>query len=177
MTMAYIGLGANLGDPYQQLLRANQWLDEDGVRVMGRSSIYRSAPVGPEGQQDYLNAVLAIETELGARQLLKKLQTLEDRAGRRREVRWGPRSLDLDLLLYGHTVLDDPDLTVPHPRMFERNFVLEPLAELVGGPWVLPGGERLERLLRTCPRGRLERTALGWHQPDGHRGNLGRVAS
>lgn len=129
---AYIGLGANLGQRRETLRRALHELDGlDGVRVVTVSGFIETEPVGgPEGQPPFINAAAELLTHLSPRQLLEALQGVEDRFGRTREVRWGPRTLDLDLLLYDQRVIDQPDLRVPHPRMHERRFVLEPLAEI-----------------------------------------------
>jgi 2-amino-4-hydroxy-6-hydroxymethyldihydropteridine diphosphokinase len=127
---AFIGLGANLGDAAAALRGAMERLAHlPGTRLTRCSRIYRSAPVDAEGP-DYLNAVAQVETALGAPDLLTELQRLEQEAGRERPYRNAPRTLDLDLLLYGHARIDSARLTVPHPRMRERAFVLVPLAEL-----------------------------------------------
>lgn len=128
--LAYIGLGANLGDARAALAAAVEQLrvldQGDGWRV---SSLYSSAPIDSSGP-DYLNAVACLRTCLTAPALLQQLQSIENAAGRERPYRNAPRTLDLDLLLYGAARMDSPALTVPHPRMFERAFVLQPLAEL-----------------------------------------------
>ena len=127
---AYIALGANLGDPRAALLQAITDIGVlDGVTLVGRSALYRSAPVASSGP-DYVNAVVKIETVLDAPALLARLQQLEQLAGRARPHRNAPRTLDLDLLTYGDAQIDSPALVVPHPRMLERAFVLVPLAEL-----------------------------------------------
>ncbi len=127
---AFVALGANLGDRDATLRRALVWLSATpGVTVDAVSSFHETAPVGPP-QPAYLNAVARLRTRLSPRALLEVLRALESAAGRRRAVPWGPRTLDLDLLLFGHRVLDGPELTVPHPRLAERRFVLEPLCEL-----------------------------------------------
>lgn len=127
---AYIALGANLGDPRAALPQAITDIAAlDGVTLVARSSLYRSAPVASSGP-DYVNAVVRIETVLSAPALLAHLQELEQLAGRARPQRNAPRTLDLDLLTYGDAQIDSPALIVPHPRMFERAFVLMPLAEL-----------------------------------------------
>ena len=131
MIDAYIGLGSNLDDPEQQILDAMDELDcipESWLAMT--SSLYVSAPMGPQNQPDYVNAVALIRTVLEPIHLLDELQAIENRHGRLREQRWGPRTLDLDLLLYGDQVIDVPRLTVPHPGLAERAFVLYPLAEI-----------------------------------------------
>lgn len=129
-TTVYIGLGANLGERGQALRFAVQTLARlPGTRLRGVSSLYRSAPVDASGP-DYLNAVAVLETNAAPQDFLAQLQALENAAGRQRPYRNAPRTLDLDILLWGDARLDIPTLTVPHPRMKERAFVLRPLAEL-----------------------------------------------
>ena len=128
---AFVALGSNLEDPAMQLRRAFATLAaESGIELMARSPVYRSRPLGPADQPDYLNAVAEIRTVLAAEALLDRLQAIESQQGRRRGVRWGPRTLDLDLLLYGDQRIDTERLQVPHPGMAERAFVLVPLADL-----------------------------------------------
>lgn len=127
---AYIALGANLGDPLPTLHWARDEVSKLG-QVTGVSRLYRTAPVGgPPGQPDYLNAALSLQTALAPADLLAALHDIEARAGRTREVRWEARVLDLDLILYGDQISDDPALTLPHPRAWERAFVLAPLLDL-----------------------------------------------
>jgi 2-amino-4-hydroxy-6-hydroxymethyldihydropteridine diphosphokinase len=131
---ACVALGSNLGDRRDNLARALEELARPGVRVLRRSALYETAPVGgPAGQGPYLNAVVEVETALSPEGLLVLLEEIETKLGRVRTVRDGPRTLDLDLLLYDDLVLDGPRLTLPHPRMHERLFVLEPLAEIAPG--------------------------------------------
>lgn len=127
---AFVALGANLGDAAQALRDALSALDHaPGIRLVRASSLYRSAPVDSSGP-DYLNAVAEVSTALTAPALLDALQAIEQRAGRQRPYRNAPRTLDLDLLVFGAAHIDSPRLTVPHPRMRERAFVLLPLAEI-----------------------------------------------
>jgi 2-amino-4-hydroxy-6-hydroxymethyldihydropteridine diphosphokinase len=127
---AYVALGANLGDAARTLRDALQTLGRaPGIRVTKASSLYRTAPIDSSGP-DYLNAVAEVATTLSAPALLAALQVIENAAGRERPYRNAPRTLDLDLLLYGSARIDSPDLTVPHPRMWARAFVLVPLAEI-----------------------------------------------
>ncbi len=127
---AYVALGANLGDAAQTLRDALQRLDHmPGIRLLTASSFYRTAPIDSSGP-DYLNAVAEVATTLTAPSLLAALQAIENAAGRERPYRNAPRTLDLDLLLYGDGRIDSPTLTVPHPRMWARAFVLVPLAEI-----------------------------------------------
>lgn len=131
---AFLSLGTNLGDRWGHLRRAVAEMP-DLVRV---SPVYETEPVGgPLGQGRYLNAVVELETELGPRQLLRVCQRLEEAAGRVRRERHGPRTLDVDVLMVGEATVDDPDLSVPHPRMWERPFVLVPLADIA--PDLVPG--------------------------------------
>jgi 2-amino-4-hydroxy-6-hydroxymethyldihydropteridine diphosphokinase len=127
---AYLGLGSNLGDRRAHLRAAVAALPD----VVDVSPVYETEPVGgPEGQPPYLNLVVALDTDLSPRDLLDVARTLEAAAGRVRAERDGPRTLDVDVLLVGDLTVDDPDLVVPHPRMWQRRFVLAPLADLVAG--------------------------------------------
>lgn len=132
MTVAYIGLGSNLNDPKQQILHALSSLrkipDAEVVRV---SSLYRSKPLGPEDQPDYVNAAAMLETSMSAFKLLTQLHQIEQDSGRIRDSQnWGPRIIDLDLLLFGDEKINEENLTVPHPEISNRNFVLYPLIEM-----------------------------------------------
>ncbi|MFC6670723.1 2-amino-4-hydroxy-6-hydroxymethyldihydropteridine diphosphokinase [Marinobacterium aestuariivivens] len=160
MIRCYIGLGSNLDNPRGHVERALQQLaDLPDTRLFGHSSLYRSDPVGPPGQPDYVNAVAGLDTTLEAHALLDELQALEQRHQRVRQERWGPRTLDLDLLLYGDKRIDSARLQVPHPYLCQRNFVLWPLAELA--PELhLPDGQALSAKLDLCPMGTLERISL-----------------
>jgi 2-amino-4-hydroxy-6-hydroxymethyldihydropteridine diphosphokinase len=132
-TLAYVAIGANLGDARQAVLDAMGALDGlPGTRVTARSSLYRTAPVESSGP-DYINAVVAVQTELEPLALLAELQRIEQAAGRERPYRNAPRTLDLDLLRHGDRRMDTPVLALPHPRMHERAFVLVPLAEIAPG--------------------------------------------
>jgi 2-amino-4-hydroxy-6-hydroxymethyldihydropteridine diphosphokinase len=131
VTLAYIGIGSNLEDPQAQVEHAFDELARlPRTRLSARSSLYRSTPVGYAAQPDFINAVAELDTELAARELLAELQSIEARQGRRRSFANAPRTLDLDLLLYGDARIDGPQLVVPHPRMHERAFVLRPLVEI-----------------------------------------------
>jgi 2-amino-4-hydroxy-6-hydroxymethyldihydropteridine diphosphokinase len=132
VTRAYVGLGANLGDREAMLRSALEQLGaEPGIDVMAVSKLRDTDPVGITDQPRFLNAAAAVETDLTARELLDRLLGIERRLGRTREApRFGPRTIDLDLLLYGDEQIDDPGLEVPHPRLHERLFALEPLADL-----------------------------------------------
>ncbi len=148
MTRAYVGLGANLGDRERTLRAAVDALGaEDGVEVVAVSTLRETDPVGVGDQPRFLNGAAELETTLTARELLGRLLAIEQHFGRVRVPgEHGPRTLDLDLLLYGDEQLDEPGLTVPHPRLHERRFVLEPLAELAPG-LVVPGHGDVESLL------------------------------
>jgi len=144
VTRAYLGLGSNLGDRLANLEEAVRRLDAAGARVLRSSRVYETDPVGGPEQPDYLNAVVEVETELSARDLLDACLDVERQMGRVRTERWGPRRIDIDLLTYGRRQIDEPGLTVPHPRMHERAFVLVPLLELDPDP-PLPGGRHAVR--------------------------------
>lgn len=161
MIRAYLGLGSNLEQPARQLSRALEALAAlPRSRLACVSAVYRSAAVGPGPQPDYLNAVVGLDTALAPLALLAQLQAIELAQGRVRTVRWGPRTLDLDLLLYGRRHIDTPRLQVPHPGLAERDFVLYPLAEIAGEALLLPDGTDIATLLRRCPRGDLTRTGI-----------------
>ncbi|MFN2613960.1 MAG: 2-amino-4-hydroxy-6-hydroxymethyldihydropteridine diphosphokinase [Actinomycetota bacterium] len=150
MTVAYLGVGSNLGDRRAQLDEAVQALDWGDARVVARSSIYETEPVGgPDDQPAFLNLVIGVETSLGVRALFERCQGVEVALGRARddEIRWGPRAIDIDLLLFGHEVVHDADLTVPHPRMTERAFVLLPLEEIARDV-TIPGKGTVEDAVR-----------------------------
>lgn len=147
---AYIGLGANLNDPAAQIEHAFDELDRiSDTRLIARSSLYVSAPVGFVDQPDFINAVAQLETTLAPRALLAALLEIEQRHGRARSFRNAPRTLDLDLLLYGAAHFDEDHLTLPHPRMTERAFVLRPLTELAPN-LVIPGRGRAADWIAEC---------------------------
>ena len=139
MPTAYLSLGANLGDRAGSLAAALEGLRAAGVRVARVSSVYETAPVGGPEQPAYLNLVARVETGLPPRELLRLGLAVEAELGRVRTVRWGPRTLDIDLLLYEDARSEDAELTLPHPRLTERQFVLVPLAE-IAPEVVLPDG-------------------------------------
>jgi 2-amino-4-hydroxy-6-hydroxymethyldihydropteridine diphosphokinase len=149
MPRVYIALGGNLGDRRANLERAVELLDADpALELVAVSSLRETDPVGYEDQPRFLNGALAADTALSPRELLDRLLAVERELGRdRRGPRFGPRTVDLDLLLYGDDTVDEPGLTVPHPRLAERRFVLEPLAEL-DPELALPDGRRVRDLLR-----------------------------
>jgi len=145
---AFIGLGSNLNDPAGQIRGALRTLAAvPEIRLLRQSSLYRNPPVGYLGQPAFVNAVAEIETRLTPRELLDQLLALERAHGRTRDYPNAPRTLDLDILLYGGLVVDEPGLTIPHPRMLERAFVLVPLAE-IAPETVVPGSGRIADLAR-----------------------------
>lgn len=154
---AYIALGSNLCNPaatVQSALSALESLPQ--TALVAASSLYRSAPVGLKNQPDFINAVAAVDTRLSAMALLDELFAIEARFGRKREFHHAPRTLDLDLLLYGDETSADPRLTLPHPRMHERAFVLLPLTEIAADANI-PGRGRAADLLESCRDQRLAR--------------------
>ncbi len=156
MTSAYIALGSNLGDRVALLRGALAALQRDGaVRVVAESAVYETAPVGGPKQPDYLNMVVAVSTELTAEVLLERCLAVEAEHGRVRRERWGARTLDLDLLAYGEVQLESERLTLPHPRMAERAFVLVPLAEIA--PALNIGDTTVRELAAQCERSGLRR--------------------
>jgi len=161
---AYIALGSNLENPREQLEHALRALHNlEHSTLLRCSSAYRSTAVGPGDQPDYLNAVAILETTLAAHGLLSELQAIESAQGRTRNERWGPRTLDLDLLLYGDDTIDTPTLTVPHPRLHERDFVLYPLREISDTNLVLPDGRDLNSLIAQLPGTSLTRIEAPLH--------------
>ena len=160
MARVYIGLGSNLAEPRRQLEAALAALDRlPDCRLVAVSSLYASDPLGPPNQPRYVNAAAALDCELAPLELLDALQAIEREQGRERKAeRWGPRPLDLDVLLYGDLQLDEERLTVPHYHMHARAFVLYPLAE-IAPDLRLPDGRPLQELLAACPFVGLERLA------------------
>lgn len=159
MERVYIGLGSNLAEPLRQLQAALAAIAElPHSQLAATSSFYASDPLGPPDQPRYVNAVAALDTELAPLELLDALQRIEQEQGRvRKAERWGPRTLDLDILLFGNRLLSEERLTVPHYHMHARVFVLYPLAEIAPTDLQLPDGRSLEQLLAACPYEGLER--------------------
>ncbi len=154
--IVYVGVGSNLDDPADHILAA---LDElEGIRstcCMKCSQLYISPPMGPADQPDYINAVASLETKLKPYSLLLEFQVIELKHGRVRGRRWGERTLDLDLLLYADLIFDDPKLTIPHPGIRNRAFVLYPLQE-IAPDLVLPGGDFIGNMVAACPKDGLK---------------------
>jgi 2-amino-4-hydroxy-6-hydroxymethyldihydropteridine diphosphokinase len=160
MVEAYIGLGSNRGDRFAALASARRALAGSGEILLAISPVYDTEPWGPVRQDNYLNQVAKIATARSARALLERMRAIETEHGRDRssEVRFGPRRLDLDLLLYGNDAIAEPDLVVPHPRMIERAFVLRPLLDLA--PDLVVGGTRIADAL-----GRLDERGIRRYDP------------
>ena len=156
-TDAFIGLGSNLENPLGQLARAVAELAAlPRTRLVAQSSFYASRPVGPQDQPDFVNGAVWLRTELSPHTLLDHLQAIERAHGRERLRHWGPRTLDLDLLVYGQQVLDDERLTVPHRELPNRDFALQPLLDL-DPDLQLPDGSFIHHLRQTCPDNRLRK--------------------
>ncbi len=155
---AYIGLGSNLSDPRTQVTQAIQELDEiEQTKLVTPSSLYRSKPMGPSDQPDFINAVAKITTKLSAQALLLALQKIEQAHQRKRKSeRWGPRTLDLDIILFGEQQIDTKSLKIPHYGLAEREFVLIPLQELQAD-LIIPGKGTLTDLIKQLPSYHLER--------------------
>jgi 2-amino-4-hydroxy-6-hydroxymethyldihydropteridine diphosphokinase len=158
MQRCFIALGSNQDDPAAQVAMAFGELQRlPQSQLLACSSLYRSAPLGPQDQPAFINAVAMLDTLLAPEALLDALQDIERRAGRvRKAERWGPRILDLDLLLYANQMIDTPRLQVPHYHMHARSFVLYPLAELAAD-LIMPNGTTLQSLLDACPPDDIER--------------------
>ena len=155
--VAFVGLGSNLSDPCNQVLRALQSLNEvPQIKVLARSSLYRSAPLGYLQQPDFINAVAKLETTLSPRALLDVLLGLEHERGRLRDVHNGPRTLDLDVLLYDDLRHHEHGLTIPHPQMHKRAFVLRPLLE-IAPDCMIPGVSSATQALGQCADQQLEK--------------------
>lgn len=156
MTVAYLGLGANLGDARQSLKDAVVCLaQQHTITVLAKSSLYRTEPIDAQGD-DYYNLVVKVETTLGAHALLALCHRIEHQFGRERPFRNAPRTLDLDIVLFGDARIDDPDLTIPHPRAAERAFVLVPLVE-IDADVAIPGAGPANALLAGVAHQRIEK--------------------
>lgn len=155
MAEAYLALGANLGHPQHQLSEARQKLADAGLHITGASSLYRTPPFGIVEQPAFFNQCLLIETTLSPHALLELCLGIERQMGRERTVRWGPRAIDIDLLDYDHVVISDERLTLPHPGLMQRAFVLVPLVEIA--PELAIGGARLSDCLAILDQAGIER--------------------
>lgn len=160
---AYIGLGSNLAGPERQVVGAMAEIAKlPETQLLAGSALYRTAPVGPAGQPDYVNAVACVHTRLAPRNLLAVLQGIEQVHGRLRDgTRWGPRTLDLDILLYGDEQVDESGLRIPHPEMARRAFVVVPLADVAPAELRVPGAGTVGELLQRCTCDGVERIAPG----------------
>jgi 2-amino-4-hydroxy-6-hydroxymethyldihydropteridine diphosphokinase len=152
----FIGLGSNLEKPLEQIKTAiKDMKNMADTELVACSSLYKSPPMGPQDQPDYINAVIELDTILTPHKLLDELQKIEQQHGRVRNRHWGERTLDLDVLVYGEQILNDDRLAVPHPGIAERAFVVYPLAEL-DRDLVIPGLGKVGQLVKTCPRDGLQ---------------------
>ena len=161
MISCYIGLGSNLNQPADQLRAACAGLQTiPKSNLICASSVYRTSPVGKLDQPDFLNATVKLDTELSVLSLFETLQEIEKIQGRIRSERWGARNIDIDILLFGDKTLSNPRLTIPHPRLHLRLFVLTPLVEICGPSMRLPSGFVLKQVIEDCPPGRVEKTKI-----------------
>ena len=152
MKIAYIGLGSNMHSPIKQIKSAIKLIEEiASTEITDVSSLYKSKPLGPQDQDDYINAVVKIETELMPYELLERMQEIEKQHGRIRGERWGPRVIDLDILMFGNKIMTDQKLTIPHPEIHNRSFVLVPLAE-IDSDCEIPGKGPISDLLATIDK-------------------------
>lgn len=157
MSSCYIGLGSNIEGPRDQVIQAISELAElPSSTLLKASSLYQSKPLGPQDQPDFINAVAELETSLSVRKLLSYLQEIESNHHRSREIHWGPRTLDLDILLYDAVEIDNADLKIPHPEIRNRNFVLIPLYE-IAVELTIPGMGKLAELVRQIDRSGLDK--------------------
>jgi 2-amino-4-hydroxy-6-hydroxymethyldihydropteridine diphosphokinase len=153
---AYIGLGSNLAEPVQQIRHALQALAKlPATTLLSDSGLFKSAPMGPQDQPDYINAAALLETDLPALELLDQLQAIEQQQGRVRLRHWGERTLDLDILLYGNEIIQDARLNVPHIGLAEREFVLYPLQKITPD-LVVPGKGKLSDMIKACAKTGIE---------------------
>lgn len=154
--LAYVGLGSNLDAPAEQVQTALTDLQSlPATQLLKKSSLYASPAMGPQDQPDYINAVALLDTALSAHDLLTALQAIEQQHGRQRKRHWGERTLDLDILLYGQQMIEDERLSVPHPGLSQRAFVVYPLLE-IAGDITIPGLGSLQAIAARCPRGTLQ---------------------
>jgi len=157
LSISYIGLGSNLGNPKKQIADACKTLNTvASTSILALSSLYQSTPLGTVEQADFINAVAKISTRLSPSALLASLQAIEQNQKRVRKIHWGPRTIDLDILLFDNLVINEPDLVIPHPQITQRNFVLVPLGE-IEPKLQLPSGELLSTLLTGCGMNGLQK--------------------
>lgn len=140
MVMAFLALGANLGNPRSQIIQAIQALNAQSLTVLRRARLYQSEPIGPEGQPPYVNTLVEVRTELSPQAVLHTVKGIERELGRTQGVRWGPRLIDIDITTYGDLQIQEPDLIIPHAQLIHRAFVLAPLVDL--NPHFVPPGQR-----------------------------------
>jgi 2-amino-4-hydroxy-6-hydroxymethyldihydropteridine diphosphokinase len=145
MNDAYLSLGSNIGKRKESILKAYEILESNGIRIINQSSFYETAPVGVEEQSDFINSVIQIETSLGVYELLEKCHLVEKVLKRKRVIRWGPRTIDVDILLFNDLILNEPDLIIPHKEIKNRAFVLIPLAEIDDS--IMISGDGIQQLL------------------------------
>lgn len=159
----YLGFGANLGDPLTTLQESVIVLNCKEIDVVKKSPLYKTAPVGgPSGQDEYINGVVQISTVLEPSKLLQQVHAIEQQFGRVRTVRWGARTLDIDILLYGPDTVEQPDLSIPHPRMHERRFVLQPLVDIAPELTHPATGIRFAEYLAICEDQEVKQIDAGW---------------
>lgn len=164
MTGAFVGLGSNIEEPATQLRRAYEALATlPDTRLIAVSSVYESLPMGPTDQPSFLNACAHIDTTISPSELLTALLAIETTMGRIRKRHWGERCIDLDLLFYGDVSLQSERLTLPHPGLYQRDFVLMPLAELLGREYLMPNGADIGTLLTTCSTHGLRLSSVQLH--------------
>jgi 2-amino-4-hydroxy-6-hydroxymethyldihydropteridine diphosphokinase len=164
LAMVFLGIGSNIGDRAGYLTKTRESLAElTGCSILNCSSVYESDPWGLTDQAPFLNQVVALETALEPRSLLEACQTIERRLGRMRGEKWGPRTIDIDILLFDSLVVEKDGLRIPHPRMMDRRFVLVPLAEIAADRTVPPGSRTVSELLASCGDGGGVRP---YHEPD-----------
>ena len=148
METAFISLGSNLDNPIKHVLDASREINQlNNITVTRLSSMYKTKPIGPQNQNDFINAVAVLRTRLSPLDLLSSLQSIEEKHSRKRNIRWGPRSLDLDILQYGKLVISTKDLKIPHPELVKREFVLIPLLEVTNPDFIITKHGKIKKYL------------------------------